>query len=174
MSGANNSNLPDGNTYDNNAYTRYLRKMLNIQNKSVYMEREDRYDEFVNILVKDQTLPDVLVVSDRETLNVLVENDMVEDLTEVYANCTSPRIKAMYNSYGPQLLGAGTFDGKLMALPEAVIDHGPCLLWMRKDWMDQLGLAEPETLEEAMDIILGFSGKQDGSRGRGRSCGTCV
>lgn len=52
---------------------------------------------------------------------------MVEDLTEVYANCTSPRIKAMYNSYGPQLLGAGTFDGKLMALPEAVIDHGPCL-----------------------------------------------
>ena len=41
-------------------------------------------------------------VSDRETLNVLVENDMVEDLTEVYANCTSPRIKAMYNSYGPQ------------------------------------------------------------------------
>lgn len=81
---------------------------------------------------------------------------MVEDLTEVYANCTSPRIKAMYNSYGPQLLGAGTFDGKLMALPEAVIDHGPCLLWMRKDWMDQLGLAEPETLEEAMDIIQVF------------------
>ena len=51
----NNSNLPDGNTYDDNAYTRYLRKILNIQNKSVYMEREDRYDEFVNILVKDQT-----------------------------------------------------------------------------------------------------------------------
>ena len=82
---------------------------------------------------------------------------MVEDLTEVYANCISPRIKAMYNSYGPQLLGAGTFDGKLMALPEAVIDHGPCLLWMRKDWMDQLGLAEPKTLEEAMDIIQGAS-----------------
>ena len=52
MSGANNSNLPDGNTYDDNAYTRYLRKILNIQNKSVYMEREDQYDEFVNILVK--------------------------------------------------------------------------------------------------------------------------
>ena len=32
------------------------------------MEREDRYDELVNILAKDQTLPDVLVVSDRATL----------------------------------------------------------------------------------------------------------
>ena len=157
MSGANNSNLPAGNTYEDSAYTRYLKEILNVQNENAYMEREDRYDEYVNVLVNDHTLPDVLVVSDRETLNVLVENDMVEDLTEVYANCTSPRIKAMYNSYGPQLLGAGTFDGKLMALPEAVIDHGPCLLWMRKDWMDQLGLAEPKTLEEAMDIIQGAS-----------------
>lgn len=156
MSGANNSNLPAGNTYEDSAYTRYLKEILNVQNENAYMEREDRYDEYVNVLVNDHTLPDVLVVSDRETLNVLVENDMVEDLTEVYANCTSPRIKAMYNSYGPQLLGAGTFDGKLMALPEAVIDHGPCLLWMRKDWMDQLGLAEPKTLEEAMDIIQVF------------------
>ena len=48
------------------------------------MEREDRYDEFVNILVKDQTLPDVLVVSDRETLKELVDNDLVADLSEVY------------------------------------------------------------------------------------------
>lgn len=176
MSGANNSNLPAGNTYEDSAYTRYLKEILNVQNENAYMEREDRYDEYVNVLVNDHTLPDVLVVSDRETLNVLVENDMVEDLTEVYANCTSPRIKAMYNSYGPQLLGAGTFDGRLMALPEAVIDHGPCLLWMRKDWMDQLGLAEPKTLEEAMDIIQVFQenrmGAEEGEDPVGLVCDT--
>ena len=59
MSGANNSNLPEGDTYEDNAYTRYLRKMLNIQNDNIYMESEDRYSEFVNIIVKDQTLPDI-------------------------------------------------------------------------------------------------------------------
>lgn len=148
LNGANNSNLPEGNTYEDNAYTRYLKEILNVQNQSIYMEREDRYNDYVNVLVNDHTLPDVLVVCDRETLYNLVENDLIEDLTEVYANCTSPRIKAMYNSYGSQLLGAGTFDGKLMALPEAVIDHGPCLLWLRKDWMEQLGLEEPESFEE--------------------------
>ena len=70
-------------SYEDNAYTRYLRKMLNIQNDNIYMESEDRYSEFVNIIVKDQTLPDILVVSDRETLKELVENDLIEDLTEV-------------------------------------------------------------------------------------------
>ena len=163
MSGANNSNLPEGNTYEDNAYTRYLKDTLNIQNENIYMERENRYDEFVNVLVNDHTLPDVLVVSDRETLNNLVENDLIEDLTSVYNSCTSARIKAMYNSYGTQLLGAGTFDGKLMALPEAVIAHGPCLLWMRKDWMDQLGLKEPQSLEEAMEIIKVFQENRMGA-----------
>lgn len=156
MSGANNSNLPEGNTYEDNAYTRYLRKMLNIQNESVYMEREERYDEYVNILVKDHTLPDVLVVSDRETLHELVENDLVEDLTDVYESCASPRIKEMYDSYGGELLEGGMFDGRLMAIPETVIDHGPCLLWLRKDWMEELGLSEPKSLEEAFTIIEAF------------------
>lgn len=178
MSGANNSNLPEGNTYEDNAYTRYLRKMLNIQNESVHMEREERYDEYVNILVKDHTLPDVLVVSDRETLHELVENDLVADLTDVYKFCTSPRIKEMYDSYGGELLEGGMFDGRLMAIPETVIDHGPCLLWLRKDWMEELDLAEPKTLEEAFTIIEEFKknrmGTEPGEEPIGLLCDTSL
>lgn len=178
MSGPNNSNLPEGNTYEDTAYTRYLRKMLNIQNESVHMEREERYDEYVNILVKDHTLPDVLVVSDRETLHELVENDLVADLTDVYKSCTSPRIKEMYDSYGGELLEGGMFDGRLMAIPETVIDHGPCLLWLRKDWMEELDLAEPKTLEEAFTIIEEFKknrmGTEPGEEPIGLLCDTSL
>lgn len=163
MSGANNSNLPEGDTYEDNAYTRYLNKMLNIQNENIYMESEDRYNEFLNVIVKDRTLPDIMVVSDGEMLKELVENDMVEDLTEVYEKCTTTKIKEMYESYGGELLESVTYDGKLMAIPETVIDHGPCLLWLRKDWMDELHLQEPETLEEAFDIIEQFQKNRKGA-----------
>lgn len=156
MSGANNSNMPEGDTYENNAYTRYLKKMLNIQNQSIYLEDEDKYNDFITVLIKDRMLPDILVLSDAEMLKELVENDLVEDLTEVFETCTTDRIKEMYESYGDQLLASGTFDGKLMAIPETVIDHGPRFLWMRKDWMEELGLEEPETLEEAFSIIEAF------------------
>ena len=176
MSGANNSNLPEGNTYEDNAYTRYLRKMLNIQNENVYMESEDRYDNLVNILVQDQTIPDVLVVSNRETLKELVDNNLVEDLTEAYENCTYDKIKEMFDSYGGDLLEAGKFDGKLMAIPETVVDHGPCLMWLRKDWMDQLGLEDPKTLEDAYDIIDEFvknrMGTEEGETPVGLVCDT--
>ena len=40
IAGTKNSNLPVGDTYENNAYTRYLKKLLNIQNKDVF-ELED-------------------------------------------------------------------------------------------------------------------------------------
>lgn len=156
MNGTNNGNLPEGDTYEDNAYTRYLRQMLNIQNENMFMESEDRYDEYVNVIVNDQTLPDVMVVSNRETLRTLVENDLVEDLTECYENCTSARIKEMYDSYGGEVLKAGMFDGRLMAMPETVIDHGPNLLWLRKDWMEKLGLEDPASMEEAFAIIEAF------------------
>lgn len=163
MNGANNSNLPQGQTYENNEYTRYLKKMLNIQNENTYMESEDRYDEFVNVIVKDRMLPDVMVISDKKMLDEMVENDLIEDLTEVYESCTTDRIKAMYSSYGTELLDSVKYDGKLMAMPETVIDHGPCLLWLRKDWMDKLGLEEPQTLEEAFDVIEAFQKNRMGA-----------
>lgn len=176
MSGTNNSNLLDGNTYEDNAYTRYLKKILNIQNENIYMESEDRYDEFINILIKDQTLPDVLVISDRGMLKELVENDLVEDLTEVYQNCTSKRIKEMFESYGSGLLESVKFDGKLMAIPETVTDHGPRLMWLRKDWIDELGLEEPKTLEDAFDIVEAFvqnrMGTAEGEEPVGLVCDT--
>lgn len=70
----------------------------------------------------------------------------------------------MFESYGSDLMDAGKFNGKLMAIPETVIDHGPRLLWLRKDWMDELGLDEPKTLDDAFEIIECICGKQDGSR----------
>ena len=163
MKGTNNSNLPEGQTYEDNAYTRYLKKTLNIQNKNVFMESEERYDEALNILVKDRNLPDIFLVSDRETLEELVENDLIEDLTEVYKSCASDKIQEMYESYGKELLASGTFDGKLFALPETAIDDGSQLLWLRRDWMEQLGVKEPKTLDEALSVIRAFQENRMGA-----------
>ena len=106
----------------------------------------------------------------------LVENDLVEDLTEVYQNCTSKRIKEMFESYGSGLLESVKFDGKLMAIPETVTDHGPRLMWLRKDWIDELGLEEPKTLEDAFDIVEAFTenrmGTEDGEDPIGLVCDT--
>ena len=47
-----------------------------------------------------------------------------------------------------------------MAIPETNIDDGPNLLWLRRDWMDKLGLESPKTIEDAEQL---FSIYREGS-----------
>lgn len=170
MTGANNSNMPVGDTFEDNAYTRYLKKMLNIQNVDEFEESTD-YDNVVSMAITAQDLPDVMVVSDMEQLQLLIEKDLVEDLTQVYEDCTSDTIKEIYNSYGSEILENVTVDGKLMALPETNIENGPSLIWLRQDWMDELGLKAPKTLEDVEYIIGEFMSKDPGGNGKGNTIG---
>lgn len=157
IAGANNANLPAGNTYEDNAYTRYLREVLNIQNDDVFeLEAGGPYEEALEMAIEDRNIPDVLVVNGRDNLIRLVENDMVEDLTDVYKNCTTKVIKEMYDSYGENVLASATFDGRLYAFPNTEIDDGEMLLWLRQDWIQRLEVEEPKSLEEAMYVIRKF------------------
>lgn len=172
MTELNNSNMPDGDTYENNAYTRYLKKKLNIQNKDVFEAAEsDNFSETVSMVIASGKLPDVMVVNDVFTLQMLVEKDMIEDLTSVYESCTSDRIKEIYKSYGDTILDNATFNGRLMALPETNIANNASMLWLRKDWMDKLGLSAPKTLEDAEHIIKEFIEKDPNGNGAGRTIG---
>lgn len=157
ISGANNSNMPVNATYENNAYTEYLKNKLNIQNIDIFeLEDGTAYEQAVEMAIEDNDIPDVLVIKGRDTLKKLVSRGLIEDLSLVYEECTTDRIKEMYNSYGDELLASATFDGALYAFPDTVIDHGSMLLWMREDWIKELGLDEPKTLEAAMEIIQQF------------------
>ena len=157
ISGANSSNMPEGDTYEDNAYTRYLREILNIQNVDIFeLQTGGAYEEALEVTIADKSLPDVLVVNGRENLMRLVEAGLVEDLTQVYEECTTETIKAMYESYGEDLLGSATFDGKLYAFPNCEIDDGHMLLWLRTDWIQKLGLEEPASMDDALKIIKAF------------------
>lgn len=175
ISGAGNSNLPVGNTYENNAYTRYLKKLLNIQNEDVFeLQEGSSYEEAVEMAIEDKEIPDVLVVKGRDNLLRLIENDMIEDLSETYEECTTDAIKEMYESYGSSLLDSATVDGKLYAFPNTAIDEGTQLLWLREDWMEKLGLKEPATMEEAMEVIRTFVERDAAGNGQtiGLACST--
>ena len=171
ISGVNNSNMPEGDTYENNAFTRYLKFKINVQNKDVFEEPDVNYSNMVAMAISENNIPDIMFIDNYDYLKLLVEKDMVEDLTDVYEKCASDRIKDIYNSYGDSIFESATFDGKLMALPETNIDGGPNMLWLRKDWMDKLNLDPPNTLEDAEKIISEFVRKDPGGNGEGNTIG---
>lgn len=164
----NNSNMPKGDTHEDNNYTRYIKEILNVQNQDI-IEGQDHseYERLEIMAVMEGKIPDIMVVTNKDILDTLVEHDLIEDLTQVYENCTTDRLKEMYDSYGEDKLGAVTYDGKLMAFPETEVYTGPALLWLRSDWIEQLGLDEPQTLEEALNIVREFSIQNPGNHPEG-------
>ena len=165
MTSVNNSNMPENDTYTDNAYTRYIKSVINVQNVDVFEANDSQYDTNVSMVISMGSLPDIMVVSSQDEVEQLVEAGLIEDLTESYNNCISDRIRKMYESYGDSLKDMVTYDGKIMALPETNITDGPNLVWLRKDWMDKLGLSEPHTIYDVVNIVKHFISEDPGNNG---------
>ena len=165
MTSVNNSNMPENDTYTDNAYTRYIKSVINVQNVDVFEANDSQYDTNVSMVISMGSLPDIMVVSSQDEIEQLVEAGLIEDLTESYNNCISDRIRKMYESYGDSLKDMVTYDGKIMALPETNITDGPNLVWLRKDWMDKLGLSAPHTINDVVNIVKRFISEDPGNNG---------
>lgn len=166
-----NPKLPDGASYEKNAYNDWVKERLNIEctNSFEAMEGED-YDRQVSLAMASEELPDVMIVG-RDILDELVANDLIEDLTDSYNNYASDYIKNIYDSYDGRCLGAATYDGRLMAIPSTNPDDAPNQVWIRQDWLDELGLTIDEdknsciTRDELEMVAREFIDKDPGGSG---------
>ncbi|QGQ97751.1 hypothetical protein EHS13_24115 [Paenibacillus psychroresistens] len=154
--------LGKGSTVEDNDLTKYISKKLNIKYVDAWQATnvQDAYRQKVSIALASNEIPDTLVV-DKQQLVQMVNAGLLEDLTAAYTNYASPDLKASYDSTGGYSLKSATFDGKLMGIPNVSPGaDGVNLLWLRQDWMDELGLKGPQTLDDINAIIETFKSKK--------------
>ncbi len=163
----------ENDTPSDNAYTRYLKELLNIQNENVFeAQTGDDYNQKVSLAIASQDIPDIMYVADYSTLVELVESDLIEDLTDVYNNLACDTVKEAYESYGDNNpINTVTFDGKIMAIPKTQLSDGQDFLWLRKDWLDNLNLEEPSTLDEVADVLRAFVNDDPDGDGQANTVG---
>lgn len=163
-----NPKLPEGDTYENNAYTRMLEDKLNVKIVDEFEANGDDYDRQVSLALSAGDIPDIMKVTTLDELQELYENDLIADLTESYESHASDYLKEIYDSYGGRALENVTFDGKIMAIPGTNADSGPSIVWIRNDWMDSLGISIDEdgngciTIEELEMVAKEFMDKNPG------------
>jgi putative aldouronate transport system substrate-binding protein len=166
-----NPKMPAGDTYEDNAYSRYIEEKLNIDLTNAFEGNGEDYDRQVSLAVASGELPDIMSVAGTDLLDELVENDLVWDLTEVYEKYATDNIKKIYDSYEGRALETAMYDGKLMAIPGTSVDSAPAQVWIRQDWLDKLGLKIDEDgnglikLEELEKVAKEFKAKDPGKSG---------
>lgn len=150
-----------GETIENNVWTKTLGEQLGIDVKYAFTATlGEQYDQKVNVNIASNDLPDIMRVNEAQ-LKQLVEVGAVEDLTEAFDKYATPWLKSFYSIDQGRAMSAVTFGGKLMAFP------GPPghlnsvrLLWIRQDWLKNVGLTPPKTMQDLLRISEAFA-KQD-------------
>lgn len=164
-----NPKLPDGDTYEDNAYTRWVKDALNIKIADEFEATGDDYDRQVSLALSSGEIPDMMKVTTLDELKELYENDLIADLTDVYSTYASDYLKEVYDSYEGRALDNVTFDGKIMAIPGTNTDSGPSEVWIRSDWMQKLGITVDEdgngciTISELETVAQEFMKKNPGN-----------
>lgn len=146
----------EGVSQTGNLYADYLLERSNIQVETLWSVPDAAYQLTLRNSIASNNLPDVFLVQDESLLRMLVKTDMVADLTGTYETKAAPYIQAFYEDYGDDAFDAVTFDGRIMAVPDLNSDHQFNFVWVRKDWLDQLDLALPQTLEDCVSIAQAF------------------
>jgi len=148
----------DNDTIDDNVWYRAYADTLgiNVSNLWVVQDTNGSGAQKINVSIASNSIPDIMEV-DPTQFKQLYDADLAEDLTEVYEKYASPLLKFVLES-NPSTLKAATLSGKIMALPRAypAIEHAR-VLWVRADWLRNLNLPEPKTMEDVFKISEAFA-----------------
>lgn len=104
-----------------------------------------------------------------------VTNGVVADITEAYETYASDELKEYLNADGGLALESVTVDGKLYGLPKVgnSYDSVP-LMFIRQDWLDNLGLGIPTTMDELMEVAKAFTHDDPDQNGKDDTYGLAL
>ena len=153
-----NQGYVNGDTIDDNLWYREYLTRLNIDVENEWTVMTSEYNTRLNLAIASGDIPDVIMLNNQTQLRTLVEAGMVADITDAYEEYASENTKAFMSGDGGNALDICTYDGRLYALPymNATV-YNVSLLWIRQDWLDNLGLQAPENMEDVIEIARAFT-----------------
>ncbi|CAK4845457.1 unnamed protein product [Aphanomyces euteiches] len=153
----NNQPVPGGKTMDDPTM-KFLAEKTNTDLEWVFLPHA-QFAEQVRIKFASGDIPDV--VQGWGINYELLKNDQIIPLND-YINEYGPNLKKAISQAAWDEV---TVDGKIMAIPEGQI--GNKVLYVRKDWMDKVGITTPpKTPDEFLTMLRAFRDKDPNGNGK--------
>ncbi|UJF31782.1 type 2 periplasmic-binding domain-containing protein [Paenibacillus hexagrammi] len=118
----------------------------------------------LNLLMSQpDTMPDLLWRSGMEKeYQQWIKNDQLVDLVPYMQKYG----KNLLNYYSKETLWSSYQDGKLYSVPGDVSEASSKTLYVRKDWLDKLGLPVPKTMDEFLSTVKAFTEQDPDGNGK--------
>ncbi len=138
-------------------------------NTNVYLNgymsnAESDIDAAWNLMLASGDMPDFVSNSDKSTLETLAYQGgliPLNDLIEEYA----PNIKAAFENDPGFQAGCTSRDGNIYEVRKYNEIYSAEYWWIRQDWLDNLGLNAPTTVDEWYDVLTAFRNEDPNGNG---------
>lgn len=156
---------------EQNRWTEYINENSPVKVKWVPVPRTESVAK-INALFASGEAPDLVWEFGKTFMDNLVVQDVIQPVDE-YVEQYSTTYK-QYLEEHPELkpyITAG--DGKMYGMtsartPLGVANHG---MWIRQDWLDNLGLDTPTTIDELNEVALAFTKNDPDGNGQNDTFG---
>jgi putative aldouronate transport system substrate-binding protein len=143
---------PERRSFDENRWNTTFQRELGVKLTHKWISTdEDSNNAKWSTAIASGDIPDFAVVSDN-IYKMLVDADLVADMTTVFPQNASAELKSMTEDFKAGM----TFNGKLLGIPFPGYPYFEGVLFIRQDWLDTLGLAVPKTMEDVIAVARAF------------------
>ena len=154
-----------GSNPEDNDYTRWIQEqMLEKHNVKVSFQKVPRWTEVddINNLLAGGTAPDVCVTYSYPTVQTYADMGGVIDLAP-YLETYKADLPNLWNWLGETNLywDKDPATGNVWAVEAKLANMNRVVTFIRKDWLDKLGLEEPTTKEEFHEVLVAFKDNAD-------------
>lgn len=165
----NGSGLPDA---ADDPIKAYIDEALNINLQLMIYPVSDEYKNAIALRMAAGNTPDILMAGtgdSKELLATFANEGLLYDLTDAFDNELAP-VKAYL---GEDSLAYGRVNGRNYGIPspKSSTTLSYYSLWVRKDWLDKLGMKVPETIEEFKAVALALINEDPDGNGKNDTVG---
>ncbi|NEW05795.1 extracellular solute-binding protein [Paenibacillus sp. SYP-B3998] len=163
---SNNFSFPDGYNENRNPYLQFIEDHTDLD-VEVLLPPVIGYQKTANSFLNAEKLPDMIsipskiLVAKHARQNALMPLDELLDLYGANLKANIPE----------SVWEQARFNGHLYAIPSMSETQGMELMYVRKDWLDKLGLQPPATLEEYERVIRAFAEEDPDGNGKADTFG---
>ena len=166
-----------GQSYDNNIWRTEYYEVLGID-LVVEWEAEGlpAYNERLNLAIAANDLPDMFQVNPAQLMSLRTAGRLTNMLPYLEHWGTDFFNNNLFNGDGGRAVELLTFDGELLAIPQSSVSTGDFhLMMIREDWRLDLGLPEPRTFDDMVNMARAFvEADPDGQRAYGWGIGNDI
>lgn len=155
--------LKNNQKIDDNMWLDEMRERLGVDIKFLWIAKTDQeLAEKFNLAMASGDLPDILKLNTPPIdLFRLYEADQLQPLDDVWPEYVSEQLwNDVYQHEQEASFQSATFDGKLYGIPATTRFPGEdnaAFVWVRKDWMENLGLSKPQTFDDVIALARAFT-----------------